>query len=299
MSTAVTIDSRGTAAGAVPGIGALPKPHVRTRWWVEALTIGWLLWLYDAVTNMAPLRLAPALGHAAGVLRLEHALHIDPELRLDSWLAGHHTLGLLTSDYYDNAHFIVTLGLLGWLWWRRADIYRPLRNALVVTNLVAFAVFWLYPVAPPRMLSGFVDVVANTHAFGSWHAGALASHADELAAMPSLHMAWAAWCALAIWRLSARRAVRAIAILYPCVTAFAVLATGNHFVLDILAGMATFVLAVLLVRMGGAARRVAVPRLRRAASPIAERRRGRPSSDSVSPAYRMSQSCYEVQDQVD
>ena len=159
--------------------------------------IVWLLWVYDAITNLAPLRLNVALRHARDVLHLERSLHLDPELSLDRWLAGHHTLGLILSDYYDNAHFIVTLGLLGYLWWRRPDLYRPLRNALVLVNVLAFIVFWRYPVAPPRMLDGFTDVVASTGAFGSWHTGALASQANQLAAMPSLHMAWAAWCALA------------------------------------------------------------------------------------------------------
>jgi hypothetical protein len=247
LSTAVSIDTRGSAAAGVHAIGAVPRLHVRSRWWLEALTIAWLCWLYDGITNLAPLRLAPALAHAGGVLRLEQSLHLDPERALDRWLAGHHTLGLAISDYYDNAHFIVTLSLLGWLWWRRSDLYRPLRNSLVLMNLVAFAVFWLYPVAPPRMLGGFTDVVASTGAIGSWHTGALASHADELAAMPSLHIAWAAWCTLVLWRLSKRRWVRAVAFLYPCLTAFAVLSTGNHFVLDILAGVATMALAVLSV----------------------------------------------------
>jgi hypothetical protein len=247
LSTAVSIDTRGSAAAGVHAIGAVPRLHVRSRWWLEALTVGWLCWLYDGVTNLAPLRLAPALAHAGGVLRLEQSLHLDPERALDRWLAGHHTLGLAISDYYDNAHFIVTLSLLGWLWWRRAELYRPLRNSLVLMNLIAFAVFWLYPVAPPRMLRGFTDVVASTGAVGSWHTGPLASHADELAAMPSLHIAWAAWCTLVLWRLSKRRWVRAVAVLYPCLTAFAVLSTGNHFVLDILAGLATMALAVLSV----------------------------------------------------
>ncbi len=114
--------------------------------------IVWLCWVYDAITNFAPLRLHAAISHGESMLAAERWLGIDPELSLDRWLAGHHTLGLLVSDYYDNAHFIVTLGLLGWLWVRRADIYRPLRNVLVLTNVIAFVVFWLYPVAPPRML---------------------------------------------------------------------------------------------------------------------------------------------------
>jgi hypothetical protein len=222
----------------------------RTRLWSEVLVIVWLCWMYDAITNLAPLRLHAALGNARGILDLERALHLDPELALNRWLAAHHTLGLALSDYYDNAHFVVTLGLLGWLWYRRADIYRPLRNALVAINVLGLIVFWLYPVAPPRMLTGmgFDDVVASTQAFGSWHTGALASAANQLAAMPSLHMAWAAWCSVVLWCLSTRRTVRALAILYPCLTCLAVLATGNHFLADVVAGLATTAVAVALVR---------------------------------------------------
>jgi PAP2 superfamily len=263
LSSAVSFDTDSSGAAVVQpvaGVQSVPAlarstrartarvTAIRTRWWVEALVIVWLCWVYDAITNLAPLRLHAALSHAEGVLAAERSLGIDPELSLDRWLAGHHTLGLLVSDYYDNAHFIVTLGLLGWLWVRRADLYRPLRNALVLTNVIAFAIFWLYPVAPPRMLrlDGFSDVVASTHAFGSWHSGALASAANQLAAMPSLHMAWAAWCAVVLWRLSPRVWIRALALLYPCATAFAVLATGNHYVLDVLAGLATLAAAMLI-----------------------------------------------------
>jgi PAP2 superfamily len=248
LSSAISIDAAG---GTAVSAGTHKLIHVRARWWLELLTIAWLGWVYDAITNLAPLRLHPALAHSQGILDLERTLHIDPELSLDRWLSSHHTLGLLVSDYYDNAHFVVTLGLLGYLWWRRADLYRPLRNALVLVNLIGFVVFWRYPVAPPRMLDGFTDVVSSTHAFGSWHTGALASQANELAAMPSLHIAWALWCSLALWRMSERTLVRAPAILYPCVTAFAVLATGNHFVLDMVGGALALALAVAIVAFAG------------------------------------------------
>jgi membrane-associated phospholipid phosphatase len=244
LSSAVSIGSQSRA----PAVGGVSLRALRrTRWWVEALAIVWLCWLYDATTNLAPLRLHTALANGRGVLALERSLHLDPELGLDRWLAGRHALGLIVSDYYNNAHFIVTLGLLAWLWWRRADLYRPLRNALVLVNVLGFIVFWRFPVAPPRMLPGFTDVVATSNAFGDWHTGALASQANQLAAMPSLHMAWAAWCALALWRISSRRWVRCVALAYPCTTAFAVLATGNHYVLDILGGLAALALAALAV----------------------------------------------------
>jgi hypothetical protein len=263
LSTVAPIDVRAGTLGAreqaVPADTVPASTVARSRWWLEALTIVWLCWVYDAVNNLAPLRLHVALSNARGMLSVERTLHIDLEHTLDRWLASHHTLGLLVSDYYDNAHFIVTLGLLGWMWWRRPDMYRPLRNVLVLVNVLAFAVFWLFPVAPPRMLPGFVDVVASTHAIGSWHTGALASAANELAAMPSLHIAWAVWCTLVAWRMWSDRRVRALAVVYPFVTAFAVLATGNHYVLDLLGGLATIGVSVLLVEQ--LASRVRWPRI--------------------------------------
>jgi hypothetical protein len=241
----------------------LARAPQRTRWWVELLVIGWLLFVYDAINNLAPLRLSVALGNARGILHVERVLQIDPELTLDRWLASHRTLADILANYYDNAHFVVTLGLLGYLWWSRADLYRPLRNVLVLVNVIGFVVFWLFPVAPPRMLDGFTDVVASTHAFGSWHTGALASQANQLAAMPSLHMAWAGWCTLALWRIGKRTWLRVLAVAYPCMTALAVLATGNHFLLDVLGGLLALALSVLLVgspeRLGG---KLSWPRIR-------------------------------------
>lgn len=257
---------------------ALERRPVRTRFWVEALVIVWLCWIYDMTTNLAPLRLHLALVHAEGILALEHSLGIAPELGMDRWLAARHTLALVVSDYYDNAHFIVTLGLLAWLWWRRADLYRPLRNVLVLVNLIGFVVFWLYPVAPPRMLThdGFSDVVAVSHAFGSWHTGALASAANQLAAMPSLHIAWAAWCTLAVFRATRSMWLRGLAALYPCMTALAVLATGNHYLLDVLAGLLTLGLAWALTGIWGGLLAAPVTNLLRSLRPgrLPEARRG-------------------------
>jgi diacylglycerol O-acyltransferase / wax synthase len=244
----------GVRAGATAWAGpptASARSVRRSRWWFELLIIAWLAWLYDIVTNLAPLRIHVAIGHAWGIWHAEQALHLDPELTLNRWLAAHHTLAIIASYYYDNAHFIVTFGLLGYLWWRRPDIYRPLRNSLALVNVIGFAVFWLYPLAPPRMLVslGFTDVVANSGTFGSWHTGALASSADQLAAMPSLHIAWACWCALAVWRMTSRPALRVLAVLYPCLTAVIVCATGNHFLFDVLGGAAAMALSVWLVEI--------------------------------------------------
>ncbi|MDQ2728146.1 MAG: phosphatase PAP2 family protein [Actinomycetota bacterium] len=241
----------------------LDRAPRRSRWYLEALVIVWLMWAYDLIANLAHLRLAAAIADGRSILHLEAVLHIDPERTLDRWLTGHHTIGLWVATYYDNAHFVVTLAVIVWLWWRHPLRYRRLRTTLVLVNVIGFVVFWLYPTAPPRMLSGahIGDVVAGTGAIGSWHSGQLAQHANELAAMPSLHMAWAAWSALAVWLVLRRHHRWALLVwAYPVATALAVLATGNHYLLDVVAGLAT-----LVVAMGGAmlvgrwAQRIPVP----------------------------------------
>lgn len=221
---------------------------------LELAVIAFLGWIYDWLQNLAPLRADLALRHARAVLSFEERLGIAPEHYLNRWLAHQHLLAYISSDFYDNAIFGVTLGLAAWTWWRRPDIYRPLRNDLVLANLIGFAVFWLYPLAPPRMLPGFVDVVEKVGGLGSWH-NLLISNADQLAAMPSMHLAWAVWCSLVVWRLArARRAWRWAAgtfgVAYPLSTALVVLATANHYLLDVLAGTAVTAISVVVVEVG-------------------------------------------------
>jgi len=214
-------------------------PPPRPSLWSQLVVVAALLWVYDAINNLNPLRRASALAHGASVLHVEVLSHLDPEGALNRWLAGHASLGRFLGDYYDTAHFVVTLALLGWVWWRWSGRYRSLRNALAGINVIGFVTFWLYPVAPPRMLPGFVDVVAVTHSVGAWSSGALASHANEYAAMPSLHIGWALWCAFAVWSFRRDVASRAAAAAYVIVTAAVVMATANHYFLDVVAGAAT------------------------------------------------------------
>jgi hypothetical protein len=238
----------GRRGGLARRLLAPPDAGRRTRPWMEIAAILWLLWLYDAVSNLEPVRARTALNHGWAILHLERSLHLAPELALDTWMAAHRGLALIVSDYYDIAHFVVTFGVLALLWWKRPDLYRSLRNALVLANVLAFVVFWAYPVAPPRMLagSGFKDIVASTGAIGSTHGGSLSHIANEYAAMPSLHIAWAVWSALALWRLlGPTRRWRAAVFIYPLVTALTVLTTGNHYLSDVLAGLLTIVLTVL------------------------------------------------------
>jgi len=222
--------------------------------------IAFLGWIYDWLQDLAPLREGLALRNGRALLSFERSIGLAPEKALDHWLDHHYVLAYISSDFYDNAIFGVTLGLAAWIWWRRPDIYRPLRNDLVLANAIGLAVFWLFPVAPPRMLSGFVDVVEKVGGLGSWH-NTLISHADQLAAMPSMHLAWAVWCSLVVWRLASpgpwRVAGVVVGVAYPLATAWVVMATANHYLADVVAGTACTAVSVLVVE-------VAVPALRSA-----------------------------------
>jgi hypothetical protein len=214
----------------------------------ELIVVVVLVKVYDQVRRLEAARARPALHNAYDVLAIERWLHLDLELSGNRWLIGHHTLLLITSWWYQLAHLTVTLAVLGVCYLRRPDAYRGARNALVLTNVVGLVVFYLYPVMPPRLLpgGGYVDAV-DAAGFGSSHTGPVP--ADQYAAMPSLHLAWAVWTASVGMLLLARHRVRVLWLLYPVVTAVAVVITANHYVLDVVAGAAVAVLALLASRI--------------------------------------------------
>lgn len=206
-----------------------------------------LVSVYDRIRDIATTRADLAFADAARLLRVESWLHLDVEHVLNQWLAAHWHVEWAASVYYQLMHLTVTLGVLGWLYLARPDRYRSARTALVSVNALGLGVFWLMPVAPPRLLAGFVDSGAVT---------GVAAHTahvspDLYAAMPSLHVAWATWVLLQVWPAVRSRVVRRLVAAHCAVTVVVVVSTGNHFVLDVLAGVVTALLAVRLARGTG------------------------------------------------
>ncbi len=211
------------------------------RMWlaVDVLIVAWLIWLFDALNNLAPVRQQLAERNGRSVLDLERSLHLDPERTLDTWLARHNELSQVVVFWYENVHIVVTLAVYAVLWWRRADLLAVMRWVLVIVNVVALAVFWSFPTAPARMLgAGYVDLVARVHGLPVWQYGATALDSNQLCSLPSLHIAWATWCSIAVWNMTGRRWLREVAVVYPFVTTYAVMATGNHYLLDAISGAA-------------------------------------------------------------
>jgi diacylglycerol O-acyltransferase / wax synthase len=190
--------------------------------------------LIDATGGAA--RRAAALRHGRAVFDLERRLHLDVEHGLNAWLAPHHTLATLADYEYATTYIVSAMALLVWVWVRRPEEWRFARDSFVVLNLLAMATFLLYPTAPPRMLAGagFVDTVSRGHTVGSWGSG-MVDTANQVAAMPSLHIGWALWVSVVLARFTAGFRVQVLSATHVLLTLVVVMATANHYLLDAVA----------------------------------------------------------------
>jgi hypothetical protein len=211
----------------------------RPKWWQEIAFIAICYWIYSLVRNAAPDHRVAATDNALDLMSVERALHLDLERSVNGLVAHTHWLAYVCDYYYATLHFAVTIGVLIWLYVKHPLRYRSVRSVLLATNLIAVIGFWLFAVAPPRMFAGkgYVDTVAAFHTWGSLASGGLAKASNEYAAMPSLHIGWSLWCAVAIVALAERRWVRVLGALYPVATLFVIVGTANHFVLDAVGGV--------------------------------------------------------------
>ena len=191
--------------------------------------------IVEAVHDAA--RAAAADRTGRWIFRFERRLHLDVEPALNQWLAPHAVLRTAANYEYATTYVIAALAALVWLFVRRPDRYREMRNSFVAMNLIGIACFAVLPTAPPRFLAGagFIDTVRAGHTWGSW-GSPLVTHANQLAAMPSLHVAWAVWASVALAKARSGRWVQALSGVHVLVTLFVIMATANHYLLDAAGG---------------------------------------------------------------
>ncbi|MEO6087626.1 MAG: phosphatase PAP2 family protein [Umezawaea sp.] len=184
---------------------------------------------------------AAAHANALALHSAERAVHLDIESSANAWLVGNPVLGHLAVYLY-RLYYAAVLGVLLWVFLRHADVYRQVRRTMVAMMVLVLPVFWAVPMSPPRFsLPGAVDVVARYDILDqasqrSW------TNPSHHTAMPSLHVGWSLWCAYAVW--SALRGTHPrlalLSWLFPLLMTADVIATGNHYVLDV-AGSVTLV----------------------------------------------------------
>jgi len=201
--------------------------------------------LYLMVRSLALANASSAFAHAAQVIGIERAAGLLVEVRLQHALASVEELRVFFNLYY-MLGFGPLLGLtLVFLGLRHRGAYRELRTAMLTSLALASAFYVFYPTAPPRLVDelGIVDTVGLDQVRGSF-AGI---DFNPYAAMPSMHVGWSLLLAVVGIRVFKRRSLRFLLALHPVLMTLAVTTTGNHFLVDALAGVAVALLGYALV----------------------------------------------------
>ena len=234
---------------------ALAPPPLRTRVRRGLSELVLVLALYGgySITRLfADDSPGPAVARAHQILGLERFFGLDVERAVNGWFINNPAIGLLGSYYYASAHYVITGVLLLWLWRQGPKVYQPARAALVVATMLALALYLMLPTAPPRFVEGFTDVLKLSAAHGWWSSDASAprgmgGYTNELAAFPSMHAGWALWVAWVVQREVKRRWIVVLAWTHAVITSVVIVGTGNHWVLDVVAGWAVVAIALVVV----------------------------------------------------
>jgi membrane-associated phospholipid phosphatase len=192
--------------------------------------------LYFGSRGLTENRPAVARDHAHDVLALEARLDLDVEKRLQELLDGRSWLADLMNWIYIWGHWPVIAAVMLWTALRHRVVFLRLRNAMLVSGAAGLVVFISFPVAPPRLAGlGLVDTVTErSHAYRVLQPPAFV---NQYAAMPSLHVGWDLLVGLAVVAAARPLLVKALGMVMPVLMAVAVVLTGNHYVLDVVAGV--------------------------------------------------------------
>ena len=245
-------------AGPPAGTAHPERAPALSRWRRVARELGLLALVaivYEEIAAHLVQAGSVAASNALLVVGAERSLGLFDERAVQAAFLHHDTLTDAFNAYYGGTHFLVPAIAGGWLLWRHPGQYGRARTALVVTSAVAFVVFWLFPVAPPRLLPahfGIVDMLRAPDGSGHFESTLITTAGDRYASMPSVHVAWAVWCALALWPVARPRILRALVVAYPLMTILVVVVTGNHYFLDAIAGAALAVVTWIAVTRIGA-----------------------------------------------
>lgn len=256
-----------------------PERQHRLRWWKEAIIVGVFYAVYSWTRNLFGSNKIAADGfpeqaftNAERVIRLERWIGLYHEETVQDWFLPYHSFIQFWNVYYGTLHFAVTIGVFILLFVKRADVFAQWRNTLAAMTTLAIIGFAWFPLMPPRLLDkpcpavdptqyggacipsgfrgpggfGFVDTLAKYGGPWSFDSDAMASISNQYAAMPSLHIGWSTWCALAVWPLLQRRWTKAAVLVYPVSTLFCIVVTGNHYWLDGAGGLLAFAVGSLI-----------------------------------------------------
>jgi membrane-associated phospholipid phosphatase len=193
---------------------------------------------YQVARGLADRGADEAFANARRVVRLEQHLNalVEPDIQRPVVRTGGLLLHAVNWTYWLSQFAVVGLALL-WIYLRRNGSYLRVRNTIIVANTIGLVGYVVLPTAPPRLLPalGFTDTLARAEALNHG-TGFVELAANPYAAMPSLHAADALIIGVALAAVVRHPLLKILFALWPAWVAFALIASGNHFWLDLAAG---------------------------------------------------------------
>lgn len=185
-----------------------------------------------------PLSEQVAFRNAEWIIDAQRALRIDIEVPVQRFAERVDGLSSLSSFLYINVQTTVTFAVMAYIYVRFTSSFGFVRNAFVATWAIALIGFVLVPTAPPRLIPG-LGLKDSVSAFTGVDPSdrQLQQFYNPYAAMPSLHCGIATLVGGSLAVLSRTRPARIAWSLYPLMVVFVVMATGNHYLLDAIAGI--------------------------------------------------------------
>jgi PAP2 superfamily len=218
-------------------------PFVREAGLVVAL---YAMWQYAGTFSV--MGTEGALPRARWIWHTERVLHLPSEAAVQHLILHFPLLVETFNLYYATMHFVGLIIFLLWLFARHREHYSQIRITLVLLTGACLAI-QLIPVAPPRLLGG-LGLIDTANVYGQSVYALGGGMADQLSAMPSVHVAWAMLIAVGVWRATSSR-WRWLAVGHAAATWAVVIATANHFWLD---GIAAVILLLLAWPAAGVVR---------------------------------------------
>lgn len=226
-----------------PGAGILARRGV-----YEFTLVAVLFMAYFATRGIVSGRAADAFYNAYQLMELQNWLGISWELTVQSWIMQHDWAIWFVNSIYVYTHMPALILFAIWVFIWHHDRYPEVRNVFLGMLAVGLMVYSLIPLAPPRFFtaSGFVDTLA-AHSSVDYHQDGIEMLYNPYAAMPSLHVGFAVFVGIGIIAIGQKRRHWIIGVAFPVLMSIAVVGTGNHFVLDVVAGAALAFAAWYLV----------------------------------------------------
>ncbi len=196
---------------------------------------------YTLVRGLVEGDAGAAFAHARDVISLERTLHVFVEPSIQAWASGSHVAMVIASWLYLNAQTSVTIAALLYLYVRHNRNFYFVRNMFMIAMAIALVGYSVFPTAPPRFMPewGFIDTVSDFTGVAVHGSSSVSAVTNLYAAVPSMHVAFALMIGATLARLSRRRLVKVLWLLYPLLMAFVIIVTANHFIFDALLGAFT------------------------------------------------------------